>query len=101
MVQGTTDDADWVHELSVPGVSGDHTLAGRCRGNKFQQKTADTTLCAPQQHGPCAKATCYDLTAGINTDSALIAVDKGQLPCLFRLYNQEKECTMIVYTPVT
>ncbi|XP_073484967.1 meprin A subunit alpha [Aquarana catesbeiana] len=31
MVQGTTDDADWVHELSVPGVSGDHTLAGRCR----------------------------------------------------------------------
>ncbi|XP_077345052.1 meprin A subunit alpha [Lithobates pipiens] len=31
MVQGTTDDADWIHELSVPGVSGDHTLAGRCR----------------------------------------------------------------------
>ncbi|XP_068089347.1 meprin A subunit alpha [Hyperolius riggenbachi] len=35
MVQGTTDDADWIHELSVPGVSNDHTLLGRCRDNGY------------------------------------------------------------------
>ncbi|KAM9316389.1 meprin A subunit alpha [Gastrophryne carolinensis] len=31
MIQGTSDDADWIHELSVPGSSSDHTLVGRCR----------------------------------------------------------------------
>ncbi|KAM4695349.1 meprin A subunit alpha [Discoglossus pictus] len=31
MVQGLTDDADWVHLLSTPGIQDDHTLAGRCR----------------------------------------------------------------------
>ncbi|KAE8605304.1 hypothetical protein XENTR_v10015058 [Xenopus tropicalis] len=30
MVQGTNDNADWVHEMSQPG-SEDHTLAGGCR----------------------------------------------------------------------
>ncbi|CAH2245776.1 meprin A subunit alpha [Pelobates cultripes] len=31
MIQGTTDDADWVHQISSPGLSDDHTLVGRCR----------------------------------------------------------------------
>ncbi|KAG8580022.1 hypothetical protein GDO81_007090 [Engystomops pustulosus] len=31
MVQATTDDADWIHELGSAGTSGDHTLTGRCR----------------------------------------------------------------------
>ncbi|XP_075056912.1 meprin A subunit alpha [Mixophyes fleayi] len=32
MVQGTTDDDDWVHELSSSDSFTDHTLTGRCRG---------------------------------------------------------------------
>uniref|UniRef100_A0A8C5MAB5 Meprin A subunit n=1 Tax=Leptobrachium leishanense TaxID=445787 RepID=A0A8C5MAB5_9ANUR len=31
MVQGTTDDDDWVHQLSTPATSEDYTLVGRCQ----------------------------------------------------------------------
>ncbi|XP_053567115.1 meprin A subunit alpha [Bombina bombina] len=31
MVQGSTDNADWLHVISTPGTQEDHTLAGRCR----------------------------------------------------------------------
>ncbi|XP_010616116.1 meprin A subunit alpha [Fukomys damarensis] len=32
MIQGTRDDADWVHEDSAQAGQGDHTLGGRCTG---------------------------------------------------------------------
>uniref|UniRef100_A0A8C2VXW0 Meprin A subunit n=2 Tax=Chinchilla lanigera TaxID=34839 RepID=A0A8C2VXW0_CHILA len=32
MIQGTRDDADWVHEESTQTGQGDHTLGGRCTG---------------------------------------------------------------------
>ncbi|XP_044147568.1 meprin A subunit alpha [Bufo gargarizans] len=35
MVQSTTDDADWIHELGSSGSSSDHTLVGRCRDSGY------------------------------------------------------------------
>ncbi|XP_063775296.1 meprin A subunit alpha [Pseudophryne corroboree] len=35
MVQGTTDDDDWVHELSTSESFNDHTLGGRCRDSGY------------------------------------------------------------------
>ncbi|XP_063094843.1 meprin A subunit alpha [Cavia porcellus] len=32
MIQGTSDDADWVHKGSTNATQGDHTLGGRCTG---------------------------------------------------------------------
>uniref|UniRef100_A0A8C9ABG7 Meprin A subunit n=1 Tax=Prolemur simus TaxID=1328070 RepID=A0A8C9ABG7_PROSS len=32
MIQGTTDDADWVHEVSAQAGQVDHTLLGQCKG---------------------------------------------------------------------
>ncbi|XP_075719670.1 meprin A subunit alpha, partial [Rhinoderma darwinii] len=35
MVQSTTDDADWIHELGSSDTFSDHTLAGRCRDSGY------------------------------------------------------------------